>query len=954
MIVYFSQFDLVYWGMRGSSENLAAYGSDEKMIASAFYDGGYWVDLRIKCVGDSLYFQFKHPDNLEWTTAGRKYIPNKPKEIGLSAKSWKAGEYIFDFDYLKVFTPEKVKMHTTKLKWIYQNAKTELPLYAQGGTQPYEWRIVDGELSEGLTLTTDGILSGTPTVVETDTFTVAVFDNSNPPRSDSTIFMLEIAGFNRFRLDTKTLETAWVDQLYYMPVQAKGGIKPYRWSVVSGDLSDGLDLDSSTGVLSGMPVEPGETTFSIAVNDCQNPVGGDTLEYTLSIQRVPPIDEEFMTGSLHQYDISVPVAGPAIEAYEGDGYMHMRGPSTDVYDHWTHVSDAPCVLRPCEEGDWEVETSLLLYNYDGDHFQTGLCVYFSEYDMLYWGFAGGDREINLSRSGRGILLKSEYVRGIALQLRICKQGKSYYFSYKAPWEGRWTEVGRVSIGYKPLKVGTIIKTWDKVNVHTAFDYLRLGSSTVHLLLPHLPNGYLNSPLHLQLGAYGGEPPYNWEILKGSLPAGLALSHSGEITGTPTGLETQSFSVQVTDNSTPPTMDSTEYSLQITDIPPLKIDSTSIGDAIIDEKFNVRLTASGGIPPYKWSIQSGELPEGLALHPYRGTIEGVPADTVQTEIVVAVTDKQNPVVADTMSLTINVVTAPVIDEEFTTGRLDDYVVYIPQEGPAVEVFDDGWLQIDLPGNRPFDHWRNKDDAPQLRRTCDSTDWCAQTRVNIAMNQKKKFHAGIGVVFDQYDMLYWGFMDSDRKLNYNYTGTLNKQNTYIDGGTPVELQIKKEGNVYHLSYRIPDSDWQKVGSFASEKTPRHICLFCKSWQLNAVKVRFDYLRYASEPKELNKEQKQTGKTEKLPEKFSLSKFYPNPFNPVTRINMDLVAESKVKFTVYNILGQRVKTMDWGKLQPGRYKLVWNGTDQTDYWVQTGVYFIRVQVNDRVYHRKVLLLK
>ncbi|HHY65621.1 MAG TPA: IPTL-CTERM sorting domain-containing protein, partial [Alicyclobacillus sp.] len=56
-------------------------------------------------------------------------------------------------------------------------------LDASGGTSPYTWTVVNGSLPDGLTLSTDGTISGTPTTADTVTFTVQATDSSDPPQT---------------------------------------------------------------------------------------------------------------------------------------------------------------------------------------------------------------------------------------------------------------------------------------------------------------------------------------------------------------------------------------------------------------------------------------------------------------------------------------------------------------------------------------------------------------------------------------------------------------------------------------------------------------------------------------------------------------------------------------------------------------------------------------------------
>ncbi|MEZ5357701.1 MAG: FlgD immunoglobulin-like domain containing protein [Candidatus Zixiibacteriota bacterium] len=94
--------------------------------------------------------------------------------------------------------------------------------------------------------------------------------------------------------------------------------------------------------------------------------------------------------------------------------------------------------------------------------------------------------------------------------------------------------------------------------------------------------------------------------------------------------------------------------------------------------------------------------------------------------------------------------------------------------------------------------------------------------------------------------------------------------------------------------------------------------------------------------------------LPTAFELSNNYPNPFNPVTIIEYNLPTRSSVMLEVFNILGQCVKTLESGEKPAGCYHIEWDGTDQNNQPVTTGVYFYRLQADDFAQTKKMILLK
>lgn len=95
--------------------------------------------------------------------------------------------------------------------------------------------------------------------------------------------------------------------------------------------------------------------------------------------------------------------------------------------------------------------------------------------------------------------------------------------------------------------------------------------------------------------------------------------------------------------------------------------------------------------------------------------------------------------------------------------------------------------------------------------------------------------------------------------------------------------------------------------------------------------------------------------LPHEFSLGQNFPNPFNPSTVISFQLPVDTMVKITVYNSVGQRVKTLVDGQWSAGYHTVAWNAANDTGQKVQSGVYFYRMTTaNGFDETRKLLLLK
>jgi FlgD Ig-like domain len=88
--------------------------------------------------------------------------------------------------------------------------------------------------------------------------------------------------------------------------------------------------------------------------------------------------------------------------------------------------------------------------------------------------------------------------------------------------------------------------------------------------------------------------------------------------------------------------------------------------------------------------------------------------------------------------------------------------------------------------------------------------------------------------------------------------------------------------------------------------------------------------------------------------LSQNYPNPFNPSTNIAYNLHQAGAVKLEVYNVKGQKVKTLVSEYQEPGEHLISWNGLDDDKRQVSSGVYFYKLDASDYTIARKMILLK
>jgi hypothetical protein len=162
-----------------------------------------------------------------------------------------------------------------------------------------------------------------------------------------------------------------------------------------------------------------------------------------------------------------------------------------------------------------------------------------------------------------------------------------------------------------------------------------------------------------LSESGGTSPYKWTIASGALPTGLILSSTGAISGTPTGpAGNSSVTFQLTDAAG--VSASQAITIKVNPPPTLTITTASLPAGTIGIAYSQTLQATGGVPPYSWSLTAGTLPAGLTLNS-AGVISGTPTgtSTSTSNFTVTVTDSQTPTHATkSANLSITVVEPPL--------------------------------------------------------------------------------------------------------------------------------------------------------------------------------------------------------------------------------------------------------------------------------------------------------
>jgi hypothetical protein len=234
-------------------------------------------------------------------------------------------EYTIDVTTPLIFTTTALPRATKNLLYLYDLSIT-------GGLPPYTIIKETGTLPTGLTLSSTGRITGTPTTTGSATFTAKVTDAAG--RTLSHYIPLPVD--DPLAISTPNLNTGITGQAYNQTLQATGGYGSYTWSIYSGTLPQGINLDTATGVLSGTPQAASTIPLVIMAEDSvgrqafQNmtlivtaPLAFVTTPLPYGAKNATYSDQIRISGGLAPYQLLIRYAAYGFEP-KSDNRCHLR------------------------------------------------------------------------------------------------------------------------------------------------------------------------------------------------------------------------------------------------------------------------------------------------------------------------------------------------------------------------------------------------------------------------------------------------------------------------------------------------------------------------------------------------------------------------------------------------------------------------------------------------------
>ena len=498
---------------------------------------------------------------------------------------------------------------------------------AQGGTSPYTYSVTAGSLPTGLSLASDGSLSGSPGSPGSYNFTVTATDSTggNGPYTGSRAYSVTVSA-PTITLSPVSLPAAGVGTAYSQSLSASGGSGPYSYAVSAGSLPAGVSL-SSTGVLSGTPTAGGSFNFTVTATDANTNTGSQAYALTVN------------SPTLSIAPTSLPAAA--------DGAAYTQGITasggTAPYAYSITSGSLPPGMSVAADGTLSgTPTGVGTFNF----------VVQAQDSSTGTGPFTATRAYSLSVSAPALslapgtgTLNAGYATTYS-QVFVGSGGVtpySYSLSGSLPTGLTWN-AATATISGTPTQAGSFPITVTLTDSSTgtgapfssAVNYtLVVATPTIGITPVSLPVGATGAAYpNTQLIATGGQGPFSYVISSGSLPAGISLSGTGVISGTPTAAGVFNISVKATDangyNGTQ------AYSLSI-GAASVALNPASLPAATAEAAYSQSFSASGGTAPYAYAVSSGALPAGLSLNAATGALSGTPTAAGSFTFSVQVTD-----------------------------------------------------------------------------------------------------------------------------------------------------------------------------------------------------------------------------------------------------------------------------------------------------------------------------
>jgi hypothetical protein len=517
--------------------------------------------------------------------------------------------FLFCFFLLAGVAQAQVSITTASLADGKVGFSYTAQLTLTGGTAPYTWTIITGTTPTGLSLSSSGVISGTPTVAGSFAFTVKVTDSTpgggGGPFTDTKALSINVPP----AITTSFLPNGLINTNYSQTLSATPSATPLTWSISAGSLPAGLSLDPNTGAITGPPTASGTSNFTVKIVDGSSPTPlSGTANLSLTIQPVLTVPAATLPIGIVSafYPVQLSSSGPPSPTWSLVSGLLPPGislsPNGSMLGQPATSGSFNFTVQATSSNPTQTAQQSFTINVNPPLTITTVSLPAATLNTAYpatqltatgarppytWVSIGNPLPVGMALSLSGVLSGTPSVPG----------------NYTIAVQASDTTDGTIPTQTAARALGLTVSA-----------ALTVTTST-------LPNGAVGISYQQTLTAAAGVPPYTWSLASGSLPDGLSLSTDGIISGSPTTANTFSFAVGVTDSASP-AQTATPKNLSITIQGAIAITTSSpLPLGVVGAFYSFPLTATGP-SPLTWSVISGIAPPGTTVTT-TGTLAGTP-------------------------------------------------------------------------------------------------------------------------------------------------------------------------------------------------------------------------------------------------------------------------------------------------------------------------------------------
>ncbi len=531
------------------------------------------------------------------------------------------------------------------LEPAYLGVSPNLNLTAQGGIAPYTWTLKNrGTLPSTITLNSAGRLSGTANATGNFSFTAEVADSRNGTVAKAEKQLtLPVINYN-LAIATTSLPAGTAGSSYAAtPLVATGGKPPYTWSFTSTPALSGLS--ASTGNLTGKPAAAGNYTLALKVTDANS--RSVTSNLTLRVNEPDALAFDPLT--LPNGRVGTSYNG-TLGAKGGFSPYTFTLKTGNALPAGLSLASATGVItgKPTTAGTFKFIVVLK------DSKKPTAATIEREFTLVIDAYG-------MSIDGLATITGKRYGSITPAQFSVTGGTANYTWSTAQALPAALnldSKTGLVS-GNLTAAVGNYTVAIKVTDGNRQFATRNLTVSitqpdpVVWVTPATLPEGQVGGNYTaVELAASGGKAPYTYALKIGNrLPSGLALS-AGKISGTPRVAGTFKFTLVASDSQSPAKATAErEFTLVIKPAVPLAITApnpmptANVGSVYGPASF----TASGGLPPYTWSVTPSPAAPGLTFS--GGNLTGTPTTAGNYTFTVRVVDSASANATRTITLPV---------------------------------------------------------------------------------------------------------------------------------------------------------------------------------------------------------------------------------------------------------------------------------------------------------------